>query len=63
MDGREELFFHTHALFESAELDPEVANAWTVVRCIDYWLWGLDSGFTEDPLRCAAIVDAFTRHS
>ncbi|MGW2935221.1 aminoglycoside phosphotransferase family protein [Streptomyces sp. NPDC001156] len=31
MDGREELFFHTHALFESAELDPEVANAWTVV--------------------------------
>jgi streptomycin 6-kinase len=62
MDGRAELLFHFHALIESAELDPTVAHAWTVVRCIDYWLWGLDCGFTEDPLRCAAVVDAFTRH-
>ena len=60
MDGRAELFLHFDALIESAELDPDVAQAWTVVRCVDYWLWGLGSGLTEDPLRCAAVVDAFT---
>ncbi|MFD0506466.1 aminoglycoside phosphotransferase family protein [Streptomyces chiangmaiensis] len=61
MDGREELFFHAHALIESAELDPEVANAWTVVRCIDYWLWGLDSGFTEARLRRGLRLSARSR--
>ncbi|MER5178928.1 aminoglycoside phosphotransferase family protein [Streptomyces sp. NPDC002896] len=60
MDGRADLFFHFHALVDAAELDPDVARAWTVVRCIDYWLWGLGAGFTEDPLRCEAMVDVFT---
>jgi hypothetical protein len=46
-------------LADAAELDPDVAHAWTLVRCIDYWLWGLGAGFTEDPLQCEAIVDVF----
>lgn len=61
MDGHAELLLHFHALVESAELDPDLARTWTVVRCLDYWLWGLAAGLTEDPPRCAAMVEAFTQ--
>jgi streptomycin 6-kinase len=40
-------------------LDAERAAGWTVVRAVDYWLWGLDHGLTEDPRRCARLLDAF----
>lgn len=42
---------------EAAELDDRRARAWTHVRIIDYWLWALDVGLTEDPVKCAAIAD------
>lgn len=61
MDGRAELLLHFHALVEAAELDQDLARSWTLVRCLDYWLWGLSAGFTEDPLRCAAMVEAFNQ--
>ena len=48
---------HFRLLVESAALDEPLARAWTLVRCVDYWLWGLSVGLTEDPVRCAAIVD------
>ncbi len=48
---------HFQILTEAAELDPELARAWTLVRCVDYWLWGLSVGLTVDPVRCARIVD------
>jgi streptomycin 6-kinase len=41
-------------------LDFEKARRWALVRCIDYWLWGLEHGLTEDPKRCRRIVDALT---
>jgi streptomycin 6-kinase len=44
-------------LVEAAELDPERARDWSVVRCVDYWLWGLSIGLTYDPERCRRIVD------
>jgi streptomycin 6-kinase len=44
-------------LVDSAELDEHRARCWTLVRCVDYWLWALDIGLTEDPLRCEIIVD------
>jgi streptomycin 6-kinase len=44
-------------LVERAALDSPLARAWTIVRCVDYWLWALSVGFTEDPLRCQAIVE------
>lgn len=44
-------------LTEAAELDPALARSWTLVRCVDYWLWGLGVGLTEDPARCETIVD------
>ncbi|MEV0651144.1 aminoglycoside phosphotransferase family protein [Phytomonospora sp. NPDC050363] len=59
MDGPAELLRHFHALVDAAGLSPDLARAWTVVRCADYLLWGLAAGFTEDPRRCAAILDAF----
>ena len=40
------------AITLAAALDPAKARAWTIVRAVDYWLWGLDHGFTEDPVRC-----------
>jgi streptomycin 6-kinase len=48
------------ALTRAAGLDAERARRWSFVRCIDYWLWGLGAGLTEDPQRCAAIVEWLT---
>jgi streptomycin 6-kinase len=48
---------HFQALTEAAGLDPDLARSWTLVRCVDYWLWGLSVGLTEDPARCEAIID------
>ncbi len=48
---------HFRALTETAEVDTLVARSWTLVRCVDYWLWGLGAGLTEAPVRCARIVD------
>jgi streptomycin 6-kinase len=45
-------------LAASGELDGEKARGWAVVRCVDYWLWGLENGLTEDPERCRRILAA-----
>ena len=50
-------------LVESAQLDADKARAWAVVRCADYWLWGLEHGLTRDPKRCERIVNALERSS
>lgn len=44
-------------LIEAADLDLPRAHGWTLVRCVDYWLWGLSVGLTEDPARCKAITE------
>src|SRR5580658_414748 len=49
------------AITHAAVLDPAKARAWTIVRAVDYWLWGLDPGFTEDPVRCHRLLDALVR--
>jgi streptomycin 6-kinase len=49
---------HLDRLIGAAGLAPEVALAWTAVRCVDYWLWGLANGLTEDPRRCRRILAA-----
>ncbi len=43
-------------LTDSGGLDPAKARAWAVVRCVDYWLWGLEHGLTDDPVRCHRIL-------
>ena len=47
-------------LAASGELDGEKARGWAIVRCMDYWLWGLENGLTEDPKRCRRILAALT---
>jgi hypothetical protein len=32
------------------------ANDSAIFRTVDYWLWGLQHGFTEDPRRCRRPV-------
>jgi streptomycin 6-kinase len=43
----------------AARLDAERARDWVVFRTLDYWLWCLSHGLTEDPVRCARLVRAF----
>jgi streptomycin 6-kinase len=57
MQAQGGLEYYFCALTEAAGLDPERARAWTAVRCVDYWLWGLSVGLTYDPARCEAILD------
>ncbi|MEV4102163.1 aminoglycoside phosphotransferase family protein [Nonomuraea sp. NPDC049649] len=45
------------ALVEAAGMDRRAARAWALLRSVDYWLWGLGAGLTEDPVRCAHIVE------
>jgi streptomycin 6-kinase len=46
------------AVVDHGQLDPAKAVAWSFVRTIDYWLWGLENGLTSDPLRCQRIAGA-----
>ena len=44
-------------LVRNGDLNPELARSWSIVRCVDYWLWALENGLTEDPGRCQRIVE------
>ena len=43
-------------LVKSAGLNADLARMWSVVRCLDYWLWGLNHSLTIDPERCRRVV-------
>jgi streptomycin 6-kinase len=43
-------------LVDHASLDRQLARSWTLVRCVDYWLWALGAGLTQDPARCSTII-------
>ena len=45
------------ALVSEAGLDAELARCWTLLRAVDYQLWGLNLGLAEDPARCATVID------
>ncbi len=38
-------------------LDAELARNWSIVRCVNYWLWALENGLTEAPGRCRRILE------
>lgn len=44
------------ALVDEAGLDAELARGWTLLRAVDYQLWGLRLGLTEDPALCATVL-------
>jgi streptomycin 6-kinase len=50
---------HFDTAVSAAGLDRDRARDWVVWRTVDYWLWGLSVGLTEDPVRCARLVAAF----
>jgi streptomycin 6-kinase len=51
-----------HILLDSAGLDERKARGWGIVHTVDYWLWAVGVGLTEDPVRCAAVVSWLTTH-
>lgn len=51
---------HLTIVAETATIPLDHARNWVVFRAVDYWLWGLDAGLTEDPLRCHRLVTALT---
>ena len=57
MGGRDGTRRAFDRLVAEVGVDRERARGWALVWCLDYWLWGLSVGLTEDPPRCAAIVE------
>ncbi len=41
---------------EAAGLDLARVRSWSTVRLVDYWIWALSEGFTEDPRRCRRLI-------
>ncbi|TCC52593.1 kinase [Kribbella capetownensis] len=59
LDEMTEIVPHFDTAVGEAGLDRDRARDWVVFRTVDYWLWGLSVGLTEDPVRCARLVAAF----
>ena len=57
MSGPAELRTHLDSLVHHAGLERDLARDWALVRLVDYWLWGLGIGLTDDPARCATIIE------
>lgn len=45
-------------IVDAGRLEPGRAHAWAVLRATSYWLWGLENGLTEDPVRCHRLLEA-----
>jgi streptomycin 6-kinase len=56
-DGPAGLRRRFDTLVDEAGLDAELARGWTLLRAVDYQLWGLNLGLAEDPARCATVID------
>ncbi len=39
-----------------AQLDRGLAREWSLFRVLEYWLWALDRGFSQDPARCRSLA-------
>ncbi len=50
-------------VLDSAGLDVDRTHLWVIVRCVEYWLWGLEHGLTQDPKRCRHILEALLSQS
>ena len=48
------------ALAEAGALDPQVTRRWALVRTLEYWVWALGQGLTDDPVRCGQLVEWLT---
>ncbi|MFG1627915.1 aminoglycoside phosphotransferase family protein [Kribbella sp. NPDC049227] len=59
LDEMVDIVPHFDTAVGEAGLERDRARDWVVFRTVDYWLWGLSVGLTEDPVRCARLVAAF----
>ena len=57
--GDDDVVRHFEVIVEEARLNPDRARSWVIFRTVDYWLWGLGYGLTEDPVRCARLIRIF----
>jgi streptomycin 6-kinase len=57
MPTRSEFERAWNGLLGAGDFDAERARGWTLVRVVDYWLWGLGIGLTIDPARCAVLAE------
>lgn len=60
MPDRAAILDHLTVLADAASLDRDHVRDSVVFRAVDYWLWGLAAGLTEDPLRCHRLTTALT---
>ena len=59
MANASEIVEHFETAVEEGRLDHAHARSWVMFRTVDYWLWGLNAGLTEDPRRCQRLASAF----
>ncbi len=59
LDEMTDIVAHFDIAVREAALDRDHARDWVIYRAVDYWVWGLSAGLTEDPVRCARLVSAF----
>ncbi|HEY3511998.1 MAG TPA: kinase, partial [Kribbella sp.] len=58
LDKMDDIVRYFDIAVTEAALDRDRARDWVLWRTVDYWLWGLGAGLTEDPVRCARLVTA-----
>ncbi|SNS24693.1 streptomycin 6-kinase [Actinoplanes regularis] len=56
MSDEAEIIRHFRAAVDAAGIDRDHGRDWVVFRTVDYWLWGLTAGLTEDPRRCRRLL-------
>jgi streptomycin 6-kinase len=59
MDTPADIIRHFDAVVTAAGIPRDHSRDWVVFRTVDYWLWALTAGLTEDPQRCLRQVSAF----
>jgi streptomycin 6-kinase len=59
MHDSAEIVEHFDSAVREGDMDRDRCRDWVVFRSIDYWLWGLGAGLTDDPRRCRRLVSAF----
>lgn len=60
MPDQASIMDHFHAAGQAAGIDAEHGRNSVLFRAVDYWLWGLRVGLTEDPERCRRLLTALS---
>jgi streptomycin 6-kinase len=59
MAGEKSIIKHFDTTVAAAGIGRDHGRDWVLFRTVDYWLWGLAAGLTEDPERCRRLAHAF----